>query len=163
MICYYARLKNAEEAYKNLKGLLIEFSRENLFTMSPAGIASAESDIFSFDANEAAPAAMAEMLIQSHEGYIEFLPTLPDAWKTGYFKGICVRNGAKVDLKWENKVVKKAKIHATANNNFSIKLPSELNKLQISVNGQPFTPENSDNQIISVWLNKEDRLEIIVI
>lgn len=161
MICFYARLKNAEEAYKNLKGLLIEFSRENLFTMSPAGIASAESDIFSFDANEAAPAAMAEMLVQSHGDYLEFLPALPNAWSTGYCKGICVRNGAEVELEWENSTVKRAKIQATTGNHFSIKLPSELKSLQITKNGQPFNPGKSNTQTISLWLNKEDILEIV--
>ena len=39
--------------------------RENLMTVSPAGIAGAEEDIFSFDATEAAVAGMCEMLLQS--------------------------------------------------------------------------------------------------
>ena len=159
MICFYARLKNAEEAYKNMKGLLVEFSRENLFTMSPAGIASAESDIFEFDANEAAPAAMAEMLIQSHEGYIELLPTLPIEWNTGYFKGLCVRGGAEVDLRWSNGVVENAKITATANNTFAVKLPKNAANLKITKNGQAFEGKMKDGILFCV-LNKGDSLEL---
>ena len=123
-ICFYARLKEAENAYKNIVGLLAVFSRENLFTCSPAGIAGAQEDIFSFDANEAAPAGMAEMLLQSHEAYIEFLPALPQAWKTGYFKGLCVRGGAEVDLEWKNGSVKTAEIRAMVDNTFTVKIPS---------------------------------------
>jgi alpha-L-fucosidase 2 len=122
-ICFYARLKQADNAYNNIKGLLTVFSRENLFTCSPAGVAGANEDIFSFDANEAAPAGIAEMLIQSHEGYIELLPALPKAWSDGYFKGLCVRGGAEMDLTWENSRVKSARITATADNIFSIKRP----------------------------------------
>ncbi|GHT62174.1 hypothetical protein AGMMS50239_14760 [Bacteroidia bacterium] len=122
-ICFYARLKQADNAYNNIKGLLTVFSRENLFTCSPAGVAGANEDIFSFDANEAAPAGIAEMLIQSHEGHIELLPALPKEWSDGYFKGLCVRGGAEMDLTWKNSRVKSARITATADNTFSIKRP----------------------------------------
>ncbi|NDW08583.1 glycoside hydrolase N-terminal domain-containing protein [Dysgonomonas sp. 520] len=159
MVCFYARLKNAEEAYKNMKGLLVEFSRENLFTMSPAGIASAESDIFSFDANEAAPTGMAEMLIQSHEGYIEFLPTLPKEWNTGYFKGLCVRGGADVDLEWKDGIVQNAKITATTDNSFSVKLPSNNASLKVLKNGKSFSADSQSANVITVQLNKGDYLE----
>ena len=77
MICMYARLKDAQEAYKSVQLLQGKLSRENLMTVSPGGIAGAEGDIYSFDGNPAGTAGMAEMLIQNHEGYVEFLPCLP--------------------------------------------------------------------------------------
>ncbi|MDR2773789.1 MAG: glycoside hydrolase family 95 protein [Tannerella sp.] len=157
MICFYARLKNAKEAYRNMKGLLIEFSRENLFTMSPAGIAGAQSDIFEFDANEAAPAAIAEMLIQSHEGYIEFLPALPEEWDNGYFNGLCVRGGAEADLQWNGSAVEYAKITATADNRFSVRLPRP--DMTVTKNGRDFTGGIADG-ILSCRLNKGDCLEL---
>ena len=72
MICMYARLKDAQEAYKSVQLLQGKLSRENLMTVSPGGIAGAEGDIYSFDGNPAGTAGMAEMLIQNHEGYVEF-------------------------------------------------------------------------------------------
>ena len=161
MIAFYARLKNAEEAYKNMKGLLQEFSRENLFTMSPAGIAGAESDIFSFDANEAGPAALAEMLLQSHEEYIEFLPALPQAWSTGSFKGLCARGGTVVDLNWEKGVVKYAKITASVDNTFQVKLPAESNKTWSVVYSHQ-SPVNNlmGGSVISVQLKEGEYIEI---
>lgn len=160
MACFYSRLKNGQLAYNNVKGLLIEFSRENLFTMSPAGIAGAESDIFEFDANEAAPAAMVEMLIQSHEGYIEFLPALPNEWKTGQFKGLCVRGGAEVDLNWENGLVKYASLKATCNNVFKIKLPlGNIPQLTINDKKQNFQIDN--NGLISLKLQENDVAKLL--
>ena len=154
-ICFYARLKQADNAYNNIKGLLTVFSRENLFTCSPAGIAGAKEDIFSFDANQAAPAGIAEMLLQSHEGYIEFLPALPQQWKTGYFKGLCVRGGAEVNLEWENGEVKEAKITATADNTFSVKIPSGKKLLNNEKNIQ------KEKDIITVELKKGESVKII--
>ena len=91
MICMYARLKDAQEAYKSVQLLQGKLSRENLMTVSPGGIAGAEGDIYSFDGNPAGTAGMAEMLVQNHEGYVEFLPCLPVEWKDGSFKGLCLK------------------------------------------------------------------------
>jgi alpha-L-fucosidase 2 len=154
-ICFYARLRQADNAYNNIKGLLTVFSRENLFTCSPAGIAGAKEDIFSFDANEAASAGMAEMLLQSHEGYIEFFPALPHQWKTGYFKGLCVRGGAEVNMKWKNGKMKEAEIKATVDNTFAIKIPSGKNLLK---DGKPVQKEQD---IVTIELKKGESVKII--
>ena len=154
-ICFYARLKQADNAYNNIKGLLTVFSRENLFTCSPAGIAGANEDIFSFDANQAAPAGMAEMLLQSHEGYIEFLPALPEQWKTGYFKGLCVRGGAEVNLEWKDGKVKKAEIIAQADNTFAVKIPSGKRVLKDGKIVQ------TEQDIVTVELKKGESVKII--
>ena len=101
MINFFARLKEPEKALNSINILLKDLTRENLLTISVAGIAGANYDIFVLDGNEAAASGIAEMLIQSHEDYIEFLPALPSEWKTGYYKGLCVRGGATVSAEWE--------------------------------------------------------------
>ena len=114
MICMYARLKDAQEAYKSVQLLQGKLSRENLMTVSPGGIAGAEGDIYSFDGNPAGTAGMAEMLIQNHESYVEFLPCLPVEWKDGSFKGLCLKGGAEATAEWTNAVINKASLKATA-------------------------------------------------
>lgn len=158
IVALYARLKNPAKAYESLSILLNKLTRENLFTVSVAGIAGAPWDIFIFDGNEAGTAAMGEMLIQSQEGYIEFLPALPNEWKTGYFKGLCVTGGAEADLEWKDKIVQKAVLRATANNTFKIKIPAGKS-FQYKLNGVA-TGFSTENNILSITMNKNDKLEI---
>ena len=61
MLCFHARMKDGEAAHGWLQNLFNRFMRENLMTVSPAGVAMAEFDIFSFDATEGAVAGMCEM------------------------------------------------------------------------------------------------------
>ncbi|MDR3328553.1 MAG: glycoside hydrolase family 95 protein [Prevotellaceae bacterium] len=122
-LCYYARLKNPAKAYENLQGLYKVFARGNLFCVAPAGVAGADLDIFEFDANEAAPAGMAELLVQSCDGCIELLPALPQQWQSGSLKGLCVAGGGEVDLSWRSGQVQRATLRATADNTFALRHP----------------------------------------
>lgn len=114
MLCFRARTKEGDAAHAWLQNLYKRFMRENLMTVSPAGVALAEYDIFSFDATEGAVAGMCEMLMQSYDGFIEFLPALPAAWKSGEVKGLCAEGGITVDMAWENGRMKKAVLTANA-------------------------------------------------
>jgi len=159
-ICFYASLKKAEHAYDILKGLLTKSLAENLFTIAPAGIAGAEEDIFEFDANEAVPAGIVEMLIQSHEGYIEFLPALPTEWNTGYFKGLCVIGGGQVDLKWKDSRVQYAKLISTHDYTYGIKLPAYSHNVIILKNGKKIDKFVDINNLLKVPLKKGEVLEM---
>ncbi len=56
------------------------------------------------------PAGVAEMLLQSHEGYIEPLPALPDAWSSGSYKGLVARGNFVCSVKWSNKQISRMQI-----------------------------------------------------
>lgn len=121
MLCYYVRMKDAPAAYGWLQNLFRKFTRENLMTVSPAGVAMAEYDIFSFDATEASVAGMCEMLLQSYDGFIEFLPALPRQWSTGHVSGLCAEGGLVVDMSWRDGKMMSARVKATADCTFCVK------------------------------------------
>lgn len=158
-ICYYARMKKPVDAYESVVLLQRNFTGQNLLTISPKGIGGAPYDIFIFDGNEAGAAGIGEMLVQSQEGYIEFLPALPDEWKTGYFKGLCVQGGGVVDLKWTDKRIETATVKATISQNFKIKLQD--NRIpQFYKNGKQIMFKQKADGFISFSLNKDEILDL---
>ena len=160
MICMYARLKDAQEAYKSVQLLQGKLSRENLMTVSPGGIAGAEGDIYSFDGNPAGTAGMAEMLIQNHEGYVEFLPCLPVEWKDGSFKGLCLKGGAEATAEWTNAVINKASLKATVDQVLKVKVP-QGKKYRVLLNSKEAIANPDAKGLITVEMKRGDLLELL--
>lgn len=160
MICMYARLKDAQEAYKSVQLLQGKLSRENLMTVSPGGIAGAEGDIYSFDGNPAGTAGMAEMLVQNHEGYVEFLPCLPIEWKDGSFKGLCLKGGAEATAEWTNAVINKASLKATVDQVLKVKVP-QGKKYRVLLNSKEAIANPDAKGLITVEMKRGDLLELL--
>lgn len=158
-VCYYARLKKAQEAYHCVNKLIADLSRENLMTISAQGIAGAPCDIYAFDGNPAGAAGIAEMLLQNHEGYIELLPTLPREWSDGSFEGLCVKGGAEVSAEWKNRIITSASVKATVNGNFCLKLPMGKN-YKIELMGKGAISDVDENNLLSLRMRKGDTLII---
>lgn len=135
-INFWARLHDGDRAYRLIKNLLqpaIVGDRvgagtyPNLFCSHPP---------FQIDGNFGGTAGIAEMLIQSHDGFIEVLPALPSVWKDGYFKGLCAENGAVVDCYWEDGKATKIKIKSKIGGTYNILMPDgSVKEITLKKNG----------------------------
>jgi len=88
----WARLYDAERAYRIFKGYIKEQAYPQLFAkcFTPLQV----------DGSFGVTAGITEMLMQSHEGTIDLLPALPQAWRKGRFDGVCARGAFELDMQW---------------------------------------------------------------
>ena len=108
----WARLQDGNHAYKLYGNLLKNGTVDNLWDTHPP---------FQIDGNFGGTAGITEMLLQSHMGFIQLLPALPDAWKDGSIQGVCAKGNFEIDMIWKDGLLQEATLLSKAGENCTVK------------------------------------------
>ncbi|MFA5769317.1 MAG: glycoside hydrolase family 95 protein [Bacteroidales bacterium] len=139
-----ARLEDGEGARKVLNEMMSPAMEESVSPYLTGDISSitllgsgiypngfSSNPPFQIDGNLGGCAGIAEMLLQSHQGYIHVLPALPGEWtQKGSYRGLCARGGAEVSCKWENGEILEIRIRAKTDNTFILKVPENFHRIK---------------------------------
>lgn len=71
------------------------------------------------------------MLLQSHSGYIELLPALPDAWPDGNVEGLKARGNIELDIYWKDGMLENIKVYAQQSGDYQFKYQDDVLKLSL--------------------------------
>jgi len=128
-LLFWARLHDGNHAFKLLREMLKPTLDTRMNYGAGGGVYPnllSAGPPFQIDGNFGAAAGIAEMLVQSHDGFIELIPALPDEWKnSGTVSGLKARGNFTVGFTW-----KKGKI-----TRYTITSPSPQ-KVKVKVNGE---------------------------
>jgi alpha-L-fucosidase 2 len=119
---HWARLRKGNLAGRHILELLRGRTIENMLSVHPP---------FQIDGNFGLTAGIAEMLIQSHSGYCELLPALPDIWEKGRVNGLRIRGAVTVNLSWNNGKLDQASFLADEDIELKVKYNDRLENVTL--------------------------------
>lgn len=129
----WARTKNGDRAYQILNTLFDSAVLNNLWTTCLAVLRSP----FQIDANFGTTAGIAEMLLQSHEGYIAPLPALPGKWRNGAYAGLTARGNFEVSISWHDGHIKQMEVLSKGGQRCTVRYPNIAAARVVDAQGKP--------------------------
>lgn len=132
-LLFWARLQDGNRAFKLFKELLKPTLRLDINYGAGGGVYPnmlSAGPPFQIDGNFGAAAGLAEMLIQSHDGFIDLIPALPDAWKAyGNVKGLKARGNFTVDMNWKDGKIISYRVSSTKAKKVKVKVNGEIKEI----------------------------------
>mgnify|MGYP000013410085 FL=1 len=146
----WARLGDGNRANKIYKGYLKDQSCTSMFALCGRAL--------QVDGNFGVTAAVTEMLMQSHDGFISLLPALPDEWSEGEIAGLCARGAFELHFGWKDKKITQLDILSKAGNTCRITAAAGVT---VSCNGRKIPYKKLPGGIIEFNTVKGSRYRVM--
>lgn len=130
---FWARLHDGNRAFKLLRELLKPTLRTDINYGAGGGVYPnmfSAGPPFQIDGNFGSTAGISEMLIQSHDGFIDLLPSIPNEWKAyGKYTGLKARGNYTVDVEWKDSKIVKYKITSPFTKKVKVKVNGTIHEI----------------------------------
>jgi alpha-L-fucosidase 2 len=137
-LLFWARLHDGNRAYQLFTALIRPTLKTDINYGAGGGVYPnllSAGPPFQIDGNFGAEAGLAEMLLQSHAGFIDLLPALPDAWKaSGSVSGLKARGNYTVSFSWKNGQVNHIKITHPTPAKVKVRMNGVMQELLVTKN-----------------------------
>ena len=164
-VCLWARLLDGNRAYKLITDQLSPAGSTgfwgkggtypNLFDAHPP---------FQIDGNFGCAAGIAEMMLQSHDGAVHILPSVPERWTDGQVTGLVARGGFVVDIQWKDGKVAEVKVKSQLGGNLRLRSADALVMKGGSIaaaDGMNPNPYFAVPEVAQPLVSPEAKLEIV--
>ena len=117
----WARLGEGNKAHEMVQGLLKFNTLPNMLTTHPP---------MQMDGNFGIVGGICEMLVQSHAGGLDIMPSPVEAWPEGSVKGLKARGNVTVDFSWKDGKVSNVKLYSAQPKVLPVRVNGKMTRMK---------------------------------